>query len=246
MDSMERPVNQAELWDELYPVLHESCQFSPLHRSLARLIRHELESVEISTLLDVGCGDGSKLAMLGLRPDCRVVGVDVSEAALALARATFTTGVFQSLDVEKEALPGRFDVAICSEVLEHLESDVEALNNIREACAGLLIISVPAKPLDSIGRQVGHVRHYTKRELHEKLTAAGFEVIRMRSWGFPFHTLYRIILNRFSDGARLKMGGGSKIGPLRRLILWLVYQSFKLNVLPMGREIIAVTRPAGR
>ena len=43
--------------------------------------------------------------MLGLRPDCQVVGVDVSEAALVPARSTFTTGVFQSLDVEKETLP---------------------------------------------------------------------------------------------------------------------------------------------
>ncbi len=244
MASEERSVNQAELWDELYPILHEGCQYSPLHRSLARIIRHELAKLRFSTLLDVGCGNGSKLAMLNLPPSCQVVGVDISEGALSLARSTVETAAFQLLDIEKEPHAGRFDVVICSEVLEHLDSDVDALENIREACGGSFIITVPAKPLDPIGRQVGHIRHYTKRELHDKLTGAGFEVVQMRSWGFPFHTLYRIILNRFSDSARLNLGGGSKIGPLRRLILWLLSQSFKLNVLPLGREIIAVARPA--
>jgi len=235
--------SQADLWDELYPALHEGCQHSPLHRSLARLLRRKLGKLAYASLLDVGCGDGSKLTMLALPAECSVLGLDVSAEAVALAKMTFATGTFEVFDIEREVPSGWFDAIICSEVLEHLEADVTALRHMREVCSGTLIITVPGQPYDAIGRQVGHVRHYTKSELREKLVLAGFEVVALNCWGFPFHTLYRVILNRFSDESRLKMGGGSEVGMSRRVVMWLIYQMFKLNVFPLGREIIAVARP---
>ncbi len=244
MASEERPVGQAELWDELYPHQHESCQYSPLHHWLSRLIQQELAKLRFSTLLDVGCGDGTKLSMLQLDPDCAVVGVDISPVAVEMAKATFPRGAFHALDVQREAPPGQYEVVVCSEVLEHVKEDVEALKMIHQACAGALVVTVPGGPFDATGRRWGHVRHYSRRELAEKLVTAGFEIVKLQRLGFPFHTLYRIGLNLIPDKAVLHLAG-PKVGWGRRALFYVSYQLFRFNISGLGWQLIAVARPSG-
>ena len=234
---------QAELWNTLYPHQHESCQFSPLHLWLTDLIRRELAKLTFSTLLDVGCGDGTKLNMLQPDPGCAVTGVDISRVAVAMAKESFPRGQFHTLDIQTTPLPGNYDVVICSEVLEHVEADVSALKNIRAACAGTLVLTVPSGPRDATLRRWGHVRHYPKAELASKLVSAGFDIIKLRCTGFPFHTLYRIGLNLIPDSSVLQLGAPD-VGRVRRGIFFACYQLFKLNLSGPGWQLIAVARPA--
>lgn len=98
-------------------------------------------------VLDVGCGNGIislNLGALGFQ----VVGLDVSSKAIDVANQqnTLSNVKFQVLPAEGlDALDQKFDVIICSEVLEHLDSPGDLLSQLHQILAidGILIVTVP-------------------------------------------------------------------------------------------------------
>ena len=73
-----------------------------------------------------------------------------------------------------------FDTVICLNVLEHIENEARALENIYSLLqkGGKFIVLVPAIPFiyGSIDRQVGHFRRYTKKDLCKKMNDSGFRI----------------------------------------------------------------------
>jgi len=83
-------------------------------------------------------------------------------------------------------------------VLEHIDDDAAALRDIHRTLRerGTLLIYVPAFPVlfTSMDRRVGHLRRYTRRDLREKVSAAGFDVRVVEyvdSLGFLATLVYR-------------------------------------------------------
>ena len=72
------------------------------------------------------------------------------------------------------------DTIVCINVLEHVEDDVAALENMFSMLTegGKLILLVPAFQFmyGTVDRLVGHYRRYSKREVETKLATAGFYV----------------------------------------------------------------------
>ena len=72
------------------------------------------------------------------------------------------------------------DTIVCINVLEHVEDDVAALDNMFSILTeeGKLILLVPAFQFmyGTIDRLVGHYRRYSKRDIETKLVTAGFYV----------------------------------------------------------------------
>jgi len=92
-------------------------------------------------ILEVGCGDGAFAEYLGAARGCRVVAVDVSEAAVALARARGVDA--HRRDVIREPFArDEFDCVVASEVLEHLALPEELVGALRPS-APRLLVSVP-------------------------------------------------------------------------------------------------------
>jgi SAM-dependent methyltransferase len=77
-----------------------------------------------------------------------------------------------------------FDSIVCLNVLEHIEDDLFALEQMRDSLApgGSLALLVPAHQLlyGAFDRAVGHYRRYAKRELASKLEKTGFTVREMK------------------------------------------------------------------
>jgi SAM-dependent methyltransferase len=84
------------------------------------------------------------------------------------------------------------DSALCLNVLEHLQDDVQALCNIRERVkpGGTLALLVPAYCwlYNSIDGAIGHYRRYGRRELKARLGDSGWKmesIFRFNSFGVP-------------------------------------------------------------
>ncbi|MCT7377593.1 methyltransferase domain-containing protein [Chelativorans salis] len=102
---------------------------SALHRRRINTVVAELDRADVKSVLDLGCGDGDLvLALTALPRVRRIVGIDVSGEAVAVARrrvAEAGTGkdieiVQASLTEPAERLKG-FDAAVLLEVIEHID-----------------------------------------------------------------------------------------------------------------------------
>jgi 2-polyprenyl-3-methyl-5-hydroxy-6-metoxy-1,4-benzoquinol methylase len=97
-------------------------------------------------VLDVGCGNGAiafAVASLG----CEVLGIDVDESSIEHARRVnrFPNARFAAVSDENFDLREKYDLIICSEVLEHLQRPGPLLKTIVAHMKddGLLLVTVP-------------------------------------------------------------------------------------------------------
>jgi SAM-dependent methyltransferase len=180
-------------------------------RMLAGVLR---QSAGPAVIIDVGCGDGSVLAVAARDiPAHRFAGLDWSAAAVQRARAKGLTVLRAGVD--PPGLPiadGAADVVIMSEVIEHLVDPDRAMAEVRRVLrpGGSLLLSTPNlaawynrgllafgfQPVFSEvslrgvygrpGRVVaGHLRLFTRRALAEFLAASGFRCVRIA--GAAYH-----------------------------------------------------------
>lgn len=113
---------------------HESVLRSHSWRTIANSAAYlERHLTSGSALLDVGCGPGTITAELAERlAPGRVIGVDQSDAVIALARETFPDVTFEVGDVYSLAHDdASFDVVHAHQVLQHLPDPVSALVEMR-------------------------------------------------------------------------------------------------------------------
>ena len=184
-------------------------------RMLAEVLR---SSAGPAVIVDVGCGDGSALAVAARHnPGHRFAGIDWSGDALRRAHALDLTVLRAA--VTAPGLPvadGAADVVIMSELIEHLVDPDGAIAEVRRVLrpGGSLLLSTPnlaawynrgllaagIQPVFSEvslrgvfgrpGRVVaGHLRLFTRRALTEFLTASGFRCVTVA--GARYHDVPR-------------------------------------------------------
>lgn len=86
------------------------------HMNLLRFLPYALAK----DVLDLGCGGGIMVSALG-RIARRAVGIDISEGAIAFARAAFPRHAFVCADFrEADLAPDSFDFVHASEIIEHV------------------------------------------------------------------------------------------------------------------------------
>ena len=97
-------------------------------------------------ILDIGCGNGSitfPLASLGYP----ITGIDVSNASIshAAGKCPFRNARFLAHDLSQSPLPERYDLIICSEVLEHLSDPSPLVKGMTGALepGGIAVVTVP-------------------------------------------------------------------------------------------------------
>jgi ubiquinone/menaquinone biosynthesis C-methylase UbiE len=139
-----------------------------------------------SRILEIGCSSGVLLRRLAREGYESVVGIDISEEAIAVCHVRGTTNArtmdAQALDFAENS----FDVITASDVLEHLRDDEKALHEWARVLSpgGHALIFVPAfRGLWSehdVANQ--HFRRYRVAELAAKAEAAGFVIERRSYW----------------------------------------------------------------
>jgi SAM-dependent methyltransferase len=158
----------------------------------------------------------------GGRPNLRIGKFDLNEKA------------------PEEFIAEPFDSVVCLNVLEHIENDLFALEQIRDTLwpRGKLALLVPAHRLlyGEFDRAVGHFRRYEKRELEGTLRQAGFATLELRYFSFAAAIPW-LINGRLLKRAYLPAGQANLANRLVPL--------FKLERLigpPFGLSLIAIAQ----
>ncbi len=204
----------------------------PDEATLARLTRNEADMAfkrrvrtifewiapqDGDLILDIPCGRGFYLNMIRRVSGCRLVGAELDWPIMTKAR--HNVGHLPDIalhNVDIYAMPyaeNTFDAAILSEILEHLDRDVDGLREVYRVLkpGGVVAITVPNadypfwwdpinKTLEMLfnthiqrgplaGIWANHVRLYRREQLRDSVLAAGFEIEEERAFthhSFPF------------------------------------------------------------
>jgi SAM-dependent methyltransferase len=187
-------------WDDFF----EASKLNPAGAYRVRLLLRRLpRSMRPSSrLIDIGCGPGYLLSEACRRfPGIEARGVELSAAAVQMAESRVPRAQFLQCDLlESSNIPQSWvdwaDVAVCSEVLEHVDRPELLLSNARALLApgSRVVVTVPGGPMSSFDRYIGHRRHYTRPDLEGLLHGAGFTVERCDAEGFPVFNAYRLMV----------------------------------------------------
>ena len=213
-------------------------RFGPVHRHCMENLVRIVSTLEVRSILDVGCGSGENLSGLAAADRYELTGIDVSGKALELARQRVPDARFLQMDVQHEALSEKFDLVTSLQVVEHLPDDVSAIQNMARMARKYVLISTVQGRMRPSEIKIGHVRNYSDTELHRKLEMAGLEVVDVSRWGFPFYSpLYRSLVEWLPGGPP-----DGPLGPTAKLASRLLYNIYRLNLPGRGDIIFALSR----
>lgn len=163
-------------------------------------------------VLEIGSGIGNLTAQLVPRE--KYFATDINPLYLQSLRTLEVDRPYlrtQFCDVtKKESFPkieGGFDTVVCLNVVEHVEDDTAAMENIRDVLApgGRAIVLVPRgeKLYGTLDEVLGHVRRYEPETLRALADRAGFEVkeiVEFNRVGTPAWWLNGTVMRRRKFG----------------------------------------------
>ena len=153
-------------------------------------------------VIDLGSGVGALAVSIAKRTGARVHGIDWKQQNVDLSLAAATTAdvhercTFEVGDITTCRASGRFDVAVLSNVLEHIDRREERLRLWSDWYSpSRMLVRVPSFERDwrvPYKRELGvewrcdptHETEYTAAQLRQELGSAGFEISELTTvWG---------------------------------------------------------------
>jgi len=223
---------------------------------MTKLLRQDLSSGK-AQILDIGSGQGDFLFNLRrVLPEAHFVGLELSASGVECSRKKVPEANFIIADLfrpppDLDAYVGWATEAVCSEVLEHVDSPTAFLRAARLYLAddARLIVTVPSGPMSAFDRHIGHRQHFTRGSISGILQEAGFAVERVYLSGFPFFNLYRSVV--IARGKKLvsdvDAGQPGFSAWLANRVMMIFRGLFRLNLMDsrFGWQVVAVARKIG-
>ena len=226
--------------------------FATRREVVCDVLRHAVPDLSRRALFDVGCGSGGLLEFLGASGVPLAGACDAYPESLAIVRRRVAAPL---LLVDEGRLPplapGQTLLSLF-DVLEHIDDDLVTLRHLLEVLepGGILVLTVPAHPFlfDEMDTLAHHRRRYRRRELGDKLGAAGFRVLRLSHFMaplvplVPLRWLVRALPGRRSVLERrlVEFAVAPWLNELVRAVLRLERPLVRAGLLPFGSSLIAV------
>jgi SAM-dependent methyltransferase len=246
---------------QLFEVEERHFWFRSRNRVIARVVGKLTAALPSGfRVLEVGCGNGNVLRVLEqVCQKGQVYGVDLLEERLQYAQQR-TSCQMAAADVACLPFPDPFDVVGMFDVLEHIEDDRRALQDVHKALAtgGALVLTVPAHMAlwSYADTNAGHFRRYTRRTLSTVLQASGFVldyVTEFMTALFPLMWLGRRLASlRQRPGEDAQKDRENFLRELRivpgvnalltALLAWEAPLVARRCPLPLGTSLLAVAR----
>ena len=113
--------------------------------------------------IDIGCGVGWFTDMYYFNVSRDITGIDFSEKAILCHARRMYPSITFGIENIYEYDYNKYQVALLTEVLEHVEKDIELLSRLPQGCKVYATI-----PFESERRDITHVREYTLKGTHDR------------------------------------------------------------------------------
>jgi SAM-dependent methyltransferase len=242
----------ADSFSFLREVEENNFWFKVRNRILIGLIKKYSGQSKNRKLLEIGCGTGYVLSGLRASTHFQLSGSDIHVEGLKYAKQRVPSAEFIQMDATEMPFENEFDAIGAFDVLEHISEDELALKNIHRSLGqdGVLYISVPQymfmwSSLDEISF---HKRRYSKTELIQKVSAAGFKIEYCGSFVFSLFPL--MVISRFLLQRKKQVPSGNeefRINTFLNAVLESVLSLDEFLIksgsrLPFGGSLLCVAR----
>ena len=246
-------------WDEHWTRYADAAGRNPAQQMRHGIIVKLLQqgATADARVLDLGSGQGDMLVRLRrVLPQAELLGFELSASGVEISKrklpgAKFVVADLFSPPAELEGFRDWATAAVCSEVLEHVDSPVDFLKASRPYLAegARLVVTVPGGPMSAFDKHIGHRQHFTRESISRILGEAGFAVEDVYLSGFTFFNLYRCVVivrgEKLADDVNAGQGGFSAV--LAGAVMAVFRGLFRLNLMssPFGWQVVAVARKTG-
>jgi trans-aconitate methyltransferase len=247
-------------WDSHWEHYADAASKNPAqqmrHNLIVKLLQQDTKRK--IRVLDLGSGQGDLLVKLhDMIPHAELAGFEMSASGVEISRRKLPAGNFFVVDLfqppsELQAFAGWATDAVCSEVLEHVDSPTSFLKaSLPYLAAGArLIVTVPSGPMSAFDRHIGHRQHFTRETIRQVLVEAGLVVERVYLSGFPFFNLYRLVVIARGEKLTADVNAGQSgfSAWLAGAVMKVFRCLFHLNLLNsrFGWQVVAVARKTGQ
>ncbi len=165
-------------------------------RSFEQLLVEVKKQYQITTICEVGCGEGELLKILHTHfPKAKLYACDLASNEISKAKIN-TKGLkvsFSQQNAENLHIYAnqQFDLVVCCEVLEHLELPKKGLAELKRISRTALV-SVPVEPLwrflnllrfkyvKHLGNTPGHLNHWSADSFQNLLRKRSLKVLQSK------------------------------------------------------------------
>jgi SAM-dependent methyltransferase len=213
------------------------------------VLKQNIPNLKIIKMLEIGCGNGNILAHLK-QNEINIEGSDIFLEGLNFCRKRVSTVDLYQIDILSMPFYNTFDVIGAFDVLEHIDDDRKALEEINRALkpGGSLLLTVPAHKFlwSYFDEKSRHRRRYGKLELVTKLEKAGFKVVKVSYYIFflfPVFAVIRILINMFVKDSNKKSLESKTIPIVNDIFLALLRIEeliIRYTNLPFGASLLAL------
>jgi SAM-dependent methyltransferase len=250
-------------WSDELTTLHEKAagdihpiDMASRQDALMQLRRH-LRDKPVPAILEIGCSSGFLLKEIARAfPLALLMGADVVRTPLFRLAEELPTVPLLRFDLLQCPLPpGIFDAIVILNVLEHIESDVVAIQQLHRLLkpGGVVIVEVPAGPklYGAYDEALRHFRRYSMQNLVDKFLRVGLVPLRKSHLGFVVYPAFYLAkwLNRRRDMTaeakdRLVREQASRTASSHLMKLAFLIEAFLRNAfsLPWGIRCLLVVR----
>jgi 2-polyprenyl-3-methyl-5-hydroxy-6-metoxy-1,4-benzoquinol methylase len=200
-------------YDVQWANMKDYIRYNPGARHRRRLIVGAMKKLQVPPLriLDAGCGLGATINELTqVFPSASFTGIDFSPGAIEWCEDTFTEHQWFVADVCKPFSFGKFDLILCTEVIEHLDDPVATIRNLLTQLDidGNLILTTPNGRIHQTEKFVGHLQHFNQNQLIEVVKSAGGRIVELKVWGHPGYKVLKYLSNVNSKLAMKQFANG--------------------------------------
>jgi SAM-dependent methyltransferase len=154
-------------------------------------------------VLEAGCGTGGNLKMLSAFG--KLDAFELDDEAREIAKGKLPMDIKSGMLPDQiPYAPGKFDVVVAFDVIEHVDQDLESLASLGRQLApgGRLVMTVPALPWlwSKHDETHHHFRRYTSKQLNETLIKAGLKPVKISYFNtllFPLIAGLRLVRKAF-------------------------------------------------
>jgi len=158
---------------------------------------------DIKNVLDIGCGEGFITIEISKNfPDLKILAIDYEKKYIDYAKNFNKNKNIEYIKKDLFSINKKTDLVILTEVLEHLENPIDALNKLKKLSNKFILITIPNEPffrlgnlsrlkyVKRLGSTPGHLHTWTKKQISILLKKLNF------NFKIKTSTFWNIILIR--------------------------------------------------